>query len=179
MMRTVPDHRALIEALRRPPSTRDAAIDALADVSLLRAALDEFERGAIDKARAGGASWAEVAAALGLASRQAAEQRRARLGGGAGDRSAAGTSHKRQHFIDSLRQSLANLYNLLENPQNGPESLARQTIAIALDAPPGQLIDLAKLVVDDLRHQARTNPRTTAALSRVAALTSRSAVPQN
>jgi hypothetical protein len=161
----VVDRRALIETLRRPLPGRGAAIDALADVSQLRTALDDFEREAIDAARAGGASWAEVAAALGLASRQAAEQRRSRLGG------SPGRPRERQQNIDSLRQALNNLAKLIEGSPTGPVALARQTIAIALEAPPGQLIDLAKLATEDLQHHARQNPKIAAALSRVTALT--------
>jgi hypothetical protein len=166
----VSDHRALIAALRRPPSSRTAAIDALADVSLLRAALDEFERSAIDTARTGGASWAEIAAALGLASRQAAEQRRARLGGGS-----PAPGRPRQHNIDNLRRALHNLATLLDNATdtagNGTVALARDTIRIALDAPPGQQIDLARLAVADLRGYAGERPKIAAAVRRVTVLT--------
>jgi hypothetical protein len=161
------DHRALIESLRRPPSSRTAALDALADVPLLRAALDEFEGSAIDTARAGGASWAEIAAALGLASRQAAEQRRTRLGGH--------PVRGRQQNIDKVRKALEALATLLDTaadtPGTGPVALARETIAIALDAPPGQQIDLARLAVADLREHAATRPRIAAAARRVTALT--------
>ncbi|GAA0900595.1 hypothetical protein [Virgisporangium aurantiacum] len=160
------DHRALIAALRRPPSSRAAAIDALGDVPLLRAALDEFERSTIDTARAGGASWAEIAAALGLASRQAAEQRRARLGG---------TPGQRQQGVDKLHRALDTLAHLLDNATdthgNGRVALARDTVRLALDAPPGQQIDLARLAIEDLRDYARERPRIAAAVRRVAVLT--------
>lgn len=148
-----------IGALHPPPRTRAAAIAALAEVSLFRAALDDFERSAIDTARAGGASWAEIAAALGMASRQAAEQRRARLGG------------ERQHNIDKLRQALETLATLLDGlPATGAVALAADTVALALEAPPGQQIDLARLVVDDLRGPAGKHPRIAAATRRIAAL---------
>src|SRR5690348_9348124 len=51
----------------------------LADVAVDRARLDERELELIDRARHAGATWAQIAAALGLGSRQAAEQRRRRL----------------------------------------------------------------------------------------------------
>lgn len=163
------DPRALIEALRRPPSSRAAAIDALADIPLLRAALDQFERSAIDAARTGGASWAEIAAALGLASRQAAEQRRTRLGGD------TGAGRGRQQSVDKLRRALDALATLLDNATdtrgNGPVALARDTVRLALDAPPGQQIDLARLAVEDLRAYARERPRIAAAVRRIAVLT--------
>ncbi len=146
------------------PADRAEAIAALARVSHLRAAVDDFERTAIDAARTGGASWAEIATALGLASRQAAEQRRARLKGG---------GPERQHKIDNLRRALENLAKLLETtPTTGSVHLARQTLTIALDAPPGQQIDLARLIVGDLRQHAGTRPLIAAAIGRIAALTS-------
>ncbi|MET0414606.1 MAG: hypothetical protein ABW022_01120, partial [Actinoplanes sp.] len=48
-------------------------------VPAARAELDAAELALIDQARRAGATWADVASALGLASRQAAEQRRQRL----------------------------------------------------------------------------------------------------
>ncbi|WP_203928600.1 hypothetical protein [Virgisporangium ochraceum] len=156
---------ALIDALRNTPTTRTSAIDALAEVPLLRTALDDFERSAIDTARAGGASWAEIAAALGLATRQAAEQRRARLGG-----------TRRQRNVDKLTKALTTLATLLDatpdTDRTGPVTLARQTIDLALDAPPGQRIDLARLAAHDLGDHARTHPKVAAALRRVTALLS-------
>jgi hypothetical protein len=172
----VSDQRALIEALRRPPSSRTAAITALADVSLLRAALDNYERQAIDTARAGGASWAEIAAALGLASRQAAEQRRARLGPAQNQspNQSSNQSSNRQHSIDNLHPALRNLATLLENSpareRPGAVALAHQTLAIALDAPPGQQIDLSRLVIEDLREHAAQQPKVAAAIHRIRSL---------
>lgn len=152
-----------IEALRTTPTSRTAAIEALAEVPLLRTALDDFERATIDAARAGGASWAEIAAALGLATRQAAEQRRARLGGA-----------PRQRNIDKLEKALHTLAALLdatpETDRTGTVTLARRTIDLALDAPPGQRIDLARLAIHDLGPHAGTHPKVAAALRRVAAL---------
>jgi hypothetical protein len=51
----------------------------LGSVRAARAALDERELTLIDRARRAGATWAQVAGALGVATRQAAEQRRQRL----------------------------------------------------------------------------------------------------
>ena len=51
----------------------------LTSLQALRSDLDRRELDLIDRARHAGATWAEIAAALGLASRQAAEQRRQRL----------------------------------------------------------------------------------------------------
>lgn len=58
---------------------RDSALRALVALRELRAVLDECEPQLIGAARAAGASWAELAPALGVASRQAAERRYLRL----------------------------------------------------------------------------------------------------
>lgn len=141
------------------PKTRAQAIAALAEVPKRRAALDDFERTAIDAARAGGASWAEIAIALGLSSRQAAEQRRARLTG------------ERQQNIDNLQRALEQLRKHLPGEGTPATNLARQTVDIALEAPPGQQIDLARFITADLRYEARKHPAIAAALRRIAALT--------
>ncbi|NED50779.1 hypothetical protein G3I24_07635, partial [Micromonospora aurantiaca] len=51
----------------------------LSEIVAARARLDDRELDLIDRARHDGATWAEIARALGLGSRQAAEQRRQRL----------------------------------------------------------------------------------------------------
>src|SRR3954452_23184170 len=51
----------------------------LAAIPIARASLDAQELALIDRARRAGATWADIAGALGLTSRQAAEQRRLRL----------------------------------------------------------------------------------------------------
>src|SRR4051794_19728415 len=56
-----------------------AALDHLAQVPRRRAAVDRAEHALVTAARAEGASWSDVAAALGVASRQAAVQRYTRL----------------------------------------------------------------------------------------------------
>lgn len=63
----------------------DPVLEALVALRELRALLDECEPQLIGFARAAGASWAELAPALGVASRQAAEKRYLRLHRGAGD----------------------------------------------------------------------------------------------
>ncbi|MEU8612621.1 hypothetical protein AB0C29_31975, partial [Actinoplanes sp. NPDC048791] len=57
----------------------EAELGHLAEIGAARAALDERELELIDRARQAGATWSQIAAALGLTSRQAAEQRRQRL----------------------------------------------------------------------------------------------------
>jgi hypothetical protein len=72
-------YRIVTDAIGRTPPERQEVLAALAFVPQLRSDLDGLERAAIDAARRAGASWSDVASALGLASRQAAEQRRLRL----------------------------------------------------------------------------------------------------
>ncbi|GAA2760941.1 DUF3156 family protein [Actinopolymorpha rutila] len=66
-----------------------AILDALATLRRLRGQLATWEPALIDAARTQGLTWTEIAPALGLASRQAAERRFLRLNPQAGDRVAA------------------------------------------------------------------------------------------
>lgn len=61
------------------PVAVDQALAGLVALRQLRARLDTWEPALIAAARAGGASWAQLAPALGVASRQAAERRYLRL----------------------------------------------------------------------------------------------------
>lgn len=60
-------------------STMQQALAALAEIPALRRDLDAQERERIAAARAAGAPWDRIASALGIRSRQGAEQRYARL----------------------------------------------------------------------------------------------------
>lgn len=62
-----------------PPASRDDALDALTLLRKLREHLDTDERRLIDMARREKATWPQIAKRLGLASPQAAQQRRKRL----------------------------------------------------------------------------------------------------
>ncbi|WP_305786272.1 hypothetical protein [Symbioplanes lichenis] len=130
-------------------------LDQLAEIGPARARLDERELELIDRARQAGATWAQVAAALGLASRQAAEQRRQRL---------VGAARARRHDLDRryaysivvLRQAVADLHRAIAADRGWTgrfprAALARTTVATALDAPPGGLFALASQAADDLR----------------------------
>lgn len=148
-----------------PDSPRTAALAELAAIPGRRADLDARERWAIDAARSAGASWAEVAAALGLRSRQAAEQRRSRLG--------------RQRDVDSpavaeLRgAALAAVDAILAAPATPAADLARRTLAAAVaEASAGALIDLVRLALSDLAQHPDDGPddrRVVAARRRLAA----------
>jgi hypothetical protein len=126
---------------------------ALAGTSRLRAELEQSERRLIGAARSGGATWGDVAGALGLGSRQAAEQRWLRLGGGRhqprSGRAGTGSDVKR------LRALIVLLHNRLlrladDDPASAPLRLAGSTLGLAADAPPGALHDLAARAIEDL-----------------------------
>lgn len=134
---------------------------ALALTPRLRSDLDRAERRLIDTAREQGASWQDIAAALGLRSRQAAEQRWLRLAGASGrDAAEARKDRVRQRYVDiaageeavALRAAVAALHDRIDRPyaESPFLSLARRTLSAALQADPGALYDLAKLAVDDL-----------------------------
>jgi hypothetical protein len=126
----------------------------LAEIREVRARLDEQELELIDRARHDGATWAQIAAALGLASRQAAEQRRQRL---------AAASRSRRHDLDltyspriaALRTAVAELQRWIDADRRWEArfpraALVRRTAAAALDAAPGSLYALASHIATDL-----------------------------
>jgi hypothetical protein len=158
--------RAAVEAVLR--ADRPSAPDALAALPLLsdlRADLDRAEQQLIGIAREQGASWREIAAALRLGSRQAAEQRWLRLAAAVRrDPADVRTRRRRQQIIDTfageevraVRDEAARLRDrLARRPGTGAAAaaigLAERTLAAAADAPPGALYDLARLAVADLR----------------------------
>ncbi|MGC4815145.1 hypothetical protein ACLQ29_31915 [Micromonospora sp. DT228] len=126
----------------------------LADVQVARARLDERELDLIDRARHDGATWAQVARALGLGSRQAAEQRRQRL--------VAARRSRQQHRdlrypaqIAALRAAVADLERWIVadrrwNARFRRAALVRSTVDAALDATAGSLYALAQPLVADL-----------------------------
>ncbi|GLY22962.1 hypothetical protein [Micromonospora sp. NBRC 101691] len=126
----------------------------LADVAVDRTRLDERELELIDRARHAGATWAQVAAALGLGSRQAAEQRRQRL--------AALRRSRRQERdlacsprIAAIRGAVLDLRRWMATDRRWDgrfrrAALVRSTVELALDADPGPLYALAALLVADL-----------------------------
>ncbi|MDG4827229.1 hypothetical protein O7635_35740 [Asanoa sp. WMMD1127] len=181
----------LLEAARS-----DEPAHALAALPLLRAIrdrLDTTERTLIESARAGGASWSTIATALGLATRQAAEQRFLRLTSPADhtrDVAPTRTARQRQRSVDAthgtaianLRAATRTLLRRIESDDAWPDrfsraSLARDTLRMAADAPPGALFALVNSALDDLTEttpddlprtiaSAADNLRTTLTLSR-------------
>jgi hypothetical protein len=126
----------------------------LASLRIQRADLDERELDLIDRARHGGATWAQIATALGLTSRQAAEQRRQRL-------RSAFRSRLREHdfaYAESLapvRAAVLELNRLLDADPAWDRrfvraALARRTFAAAADAGPGALFALTAQALTDV-----------------------------
>lgn len=126
----------------------------LADLRAARARLDEQELELIDRARYGGATWAQIATALGLSSRQAAEQRRQRL-------AAARWSRRRSldlrysGTIAAIRDAVSDLRRWIDTDRRWDSrfrraELVRRTADAALDAPPGSLYALALQIAADL-----------------------------
>lgn len=126
----------------------------LAGLGDARSSLDERELDLIDRARHAGATWAEIATALGLGSRQAAEQRRQRL--------AAARRSRRQELdrrysarIAALRTAVADLQRWIDTDRAWDSrfaraALVRDTAEHARDAAPGSLYALARHLLGDL-----------------------------
>lgn len=134
----------------------------LSEITVARVRLDECELDLIDRARHDGATWAEIARALGLGSRQAAEQRRQRLLAARRDRltrlDPAGSPD-----VPALRTAVADLHRWIETDRAWDgrfprASLTRRTCALALDAPAGPLYALAPHLADDLAAAGRRLP---------------------
>ncbi|MEU8003116.1 hypothetical protein AB0B66_18315 [Catellatospora sp. NPDC049111] len=143
-------HRRVLAAADRDP---DRIVGALSDLRELRSAIDHAERDLLAAARRRGVSWARVASALGLRSRQAAEQRAARLGEQTYDTDC-------QHCVDiapvaELRSAArAAADQMAADPSwDGVQpraALARTGLAAAADAPAGALYSLVGHAVADL-----------------------------
>jgi hypothetical protein len=172
------DWQAIAGVLRAEHPGKAEALAALALIADLRADLDTAERRLIGILRNHGASWQVIAGVLGLRSRQAAEQRWLRLSGAAGrDAGGARQERKRQRSADTaagedvvaLRGAVATLYDRLD--RQPVLALPRRTLQAALNANPGALFDLARLVVSDLSGVSLDGPAADA-LDRVRGLTS-------
>jgi hypothetical protein len=142
----------------------DAALEALPSIAGLRERLDRCEVMLIESARASGASWTRVAEALGLGSRQAAEQRCLRLSGqSTRDTDAARTARRGQRSVDAVygtgiaslrsavRRALARIALDPAWDKRFPRAaLCRNSVAMAVDAAPGALFALTEHVLVDL-----------------------------
>lgn len=158
------DHTAVLAAVGSVEADPPALLAALRRIAGLRRGLDEAERRLIEASRGRGVSWARIADALGLASRQAAEQRWLRLSGEPGrDPGAVRRRRKRQHFVDAsygpamprLRAAVTALHRLLDRDPTWDDrhpraGLARATLALAATADPRALFALALQAGTDL-----------------------------
>ena len=137
-------------------------LDDLRDIAAARARLDDRELTALDMARRQGATWAEIADALGVGSRQAAEQRRQRL-----TTAAARRSRSRQQDLDisygqpivALRTAMTALHRRIGADRRWDTRfvrapLVRDTVAAAVEALPGSLFSLASDAIADLDDNA-------------------------
>jgi hypothetical protein len=126
----------------------------LAGVQASRARLDDEELRLIDRARYAGATWTQIATTLGLASRQAAQQRHQRL-------LAAARSRQHDHDIGyapriaALRAAVAELQRWIDADRRWESrfvraGLVRGTVSVAMTADPGSLYALASHIVADL-----------------------------
>ncbi|MEU8852260.1 type III effector protein [Streptomyces sp. NPDC048564] len=183
---------ALRDAQRQSPDTSDAPApeQALASLMLLRHVREQlagWETGLIETARDAGASWADLAHPLGVASRQAAERRylRGRPGnpGSTGEQRVRATRDRRaadrtvtawaRANAANLRQLAGQITTLTDLPAPARAPLAELTAALA-DNDPATLIppladthpylasrhpDLAARVDDLTRHTDRLRQR--------------------
>nr|WP_296070778.1 hypothetical protein [uncultured Actinoplanes sp.] len=120
-----------------------------------RARLDAHELALIDKARRAGATWAEIADALGLTTRQAAEQRRLRLATAAAKRADPAPDRGYGEAVLALRAAASELHRRIGADRRWDRrfttaALVRETLAATPDAPPGSLFSLAAAAVGDL-----------------------------
>jgi hypothetical protein len=135
-----------------------AGLSELREIRARRARLDAEELALIDRARRDGATWPAIAAALGLASRQAAEQRRHRLAQAAGRDLRPLREAIDQGYGDGpahLREAALDLHHRISADRRWDgrfrrAALVRETLAAAPDAPPGALFDLVGQALADL-----------------------------
>jgi hypothetical protein len=152
-----------------------ADLSDLRGVPAARARLDAEELALIDRARRDGATWAEIASALGLTSRQAAEQRRERLA--AALRPVRGDLDRGYgERVADLRAAAVELDRRVGADRRWDgrfrrAALVRETLAAAPDASPGGLFSLVSAVITDIGDEpaARLPAVTRAAVERLRA----------
>jgi hypothetical protein len=131
-------------------------------LTAIRAARDDLDRrelGLIGRLRHSGATWADIATALGLSSRQAAQQRHQRL-------TISARAHRHARDLReapgaaAIREAVAEVHRWIvadgrwdKRFRRAP--LARATAEAALDAEPGALYDLASHLLSDLSRPSR------------------------
>jgi hypothetical protein len=131
------------------------SLSALAAIPAARARLDADELALIDQARRAGATWADIASALGLASRQAAEQRRLRLATAASRPDRPDLDLGYGESVAHLRAAALELHRRIGADRRWDRrfrraALVRATLAAVPDAAPSALFALVTDVVADL-----------------------------
>ncbi|ROT33220.1 hypothetical protein EF879_08955 [Micromonospora sp. HM5-17] len=158
------DHAAVLAAASSVAADRPELLAALRRLVALKRHLDTAERRLIEASRDRGASWAQLADALGLASRQAAEQRWLRLSGGrTRDPGPVRRARRSQRSVDlaygeaivDLRAAVTAVHRLLARDPDWDERhprarLARATLALAVAADPRAVFALAVQAGADL-----------------------------
>ncbi|MEU4162148.1 hypothetical protein [Actinoplanes sp. NPDC026670] len=143
-----------------------AELDGLREIRERRARLDAEELELIDRARRSGVTWPAIAAALGLGSRQAAEQRRRHLAEAAERDSLPRRQELDQGYGDSasrLREQAVDLYRRIGADRRWDArftraALVRETLSAAPDAPAGALYDLVTAALGDLENRLLPQP---------------------
>ncbi|BEL09061.1 hypothetical protein Q0Z83_072520 [Actinoplanes sichuanensis] len=143
-----------------------AELDGLREIRERRARLDAEELELIDRARRSGVTWPAIAAALGLGSRQAAEQRRRNLARAAERDSSPGRQELDQGYGDGatrLRRQAVDLYRRIGADRRWDArftraALVRETLSAAPDAPAGALYDLVAAALGDLEGRLLPTP---------------------
>ncbi|GIE76023.1 hypothetical protein Aph02nite_19730 [Actinoplanes philippinensis] len=133
-------------------------LDEMREIRARRARLDAEELELIDRARRSGVTWPAIAAALGLGSRQAAEQRRRNLARAAERDSLPRRSELDQGYGDDvtrLRRHAVDLCRRIGADRRWDArftraALVRETLSAAPDAPAGALYDLVTAALGDL-----------------------------
>jgi hypothetical protein len=157
-------YRLAVETVAAGSSTPDEVLHALSELVNVRKDLDRVERELIGSARAQGIAWPEIAAALGLGSRQAAEQRWLRLSGDATRDAAAVRAQQRlQRIVDEqagpefveLRHAVIDALRRIDadrgwDDRHSRAALARTSLAAAATADPSAAYALCRNAMDDL-----------------------------
>jgi hypothetical protein len=142
----------------------DRIVAALGRLANLRLAIDDAERELIASARRSGVGWSQIASALGLRSRQAAEQRWLRLIDPSGrDPHQARSSPGSQRSVDEtagsamvkLRAAAATaLRRVAADPEwdacHPRAAMVRASLGAAVSATPGGLYALTENIIGDL-----------------------------
>lgn len=178
-------YRRAVEVVASGSAGADEVLACLARLRAIRTDLDRVERELINAARERGTAWTAIADSLGVASRQAAEQRWLRLRGGSSrDPVRVRSRQREQRLVDELsggalvelRRAAVELCRYIEadrdwDGRHSRAALARASLATAVDASPSGLYALCHNAISDLEQipTASLPARATAAVRRLSA----------